>query len=150
MGAVKNVEGVESIIPLSAGSYGRDRRGELERLDHLSRVLEKAAVAFRSGSPEARESALADGLSALAALYGGLDGTGASPTATHLDRVYDVCLRGLSDAYGGNFLALAAATTMARSIRTALGRTSVRPNGARTSRSPSRPSGAPGGMRRAA
>lgn len=78
-----------------------------------------AEVAFRSESVARREQALADGLSAIAALYGGLD-AGSPEVSTHLEAVYDACLRALGDAYGGDLDALTAAVAMARAIRAAL------------------------------
>ena len=103
------------------GKLERDGHGAFDRFDHLVQILEKADRAFGSASPEVREEGLSQGLSAIAALYGSIDPRGSRATAAHLERVYDASLRALSDAYRGDPHALAAATTMARCIRSAVG-----------------------------
>jgi len=100
---------------------GRDSAGDVARIERLIEVLEGADAAFRSGSPARREAALAGGLSAISALYGGLDMARSPEASTHLAAAYDACLRALGDAYGGDADALTAAVHLARAVRRALG-----------------------------
>ena len=91
--------------------------GSNAELDLLLLSLERLQRTLRAGSNSEKNDALGEGLELLAVLEP--DSSTADEVAVHVERVYDMCVRGLAESYAGSDDTLTPAIAVVASLRTA-------------------------------